>query len=156
MKKKLLMILLCLLFILTGCQTQEEIQQQKEKERIEEITKEVEENTEIPEEAKQWMIDNKSVKVVTILCIKTSNRCEAIKKELEEAKLDIKNYYIELDDLPDNVKDIYKNTYELKDYTGYLPYVIVVNNNKLIATKSDAKNFEDIKTLLIENKIVSE
>ena len=53
MKKKLLLLLLCSLFIITGCQTQEEIQIKKEKERVEEITKEVEENTEIPEEAKQ-------------------------------------------------------------------------------------------------------
>ncbi len=156
MKKKLLLLLLCSLFIITGCQTQEEIQIKKEKERVEEITKEVEENTEIPEEAKQWIIDNRSKKVLTILCIKTSIRCEKIKTDLEEAKLDIKNYYIEVDELSDTVKNVYKTTYELEDYTGYLPYVILVDNNKLIATKSDAKDFEDIKKLLIENKIVSE
>ena len=155
-KKKLLITSLCALLLLTGCQTQEEIMIQKEKERVEEITKEVEENTEIPEEAKQWMIDNRSTKVLTILCVKTSKRCEEIKKGLDEAKFDIKEYYIELDDLNDTVKNVYKTTYELKDYTGYLPYVILVDNNKLVNTKKDIKNFEDLKNFLVENKMVSE
>ena len=154
MKKKLL--ILTLLFFLVGCQTQEEREMEKEKQRVEDITKEVEKNTEIPEEAKNWLIDNKSKTVLTILCLKTSNRCNEIKKGLSEYEKKVKIYYIELDDLEENVKDIYKTTYELNNYTGYLPYVYLVNNNKLITTNQSIKDINDIKKLLVENKVVSE
>jgi hypothetical protein len=154
--KKVLLSVSVIMILLTGCQTQEEINIKKEKERIEGITKEVESNTEIPEEAKTWMIDNKSTQVLTILCIKTSKRCSTLKEELSKNELNIKNYYIDIDELDDKVKNVYKNTYELDSYTGYLPYVILVDNDKLIATKSNVNNIDDIKSFLEENKIVSE
>ncbi len=153
--KKILLTILFLIFI-TGCQTQEERELKKEKQRVDEITKEVEKNTEIPEEAKTWMIDNKSKTVLTILCLKTSNRCVEIQKGLAEYEKEVKIYYIEFDDLDENIKDIYKKTYELDNYTGYLPYVYLVSNNKLIKTNSKVKDITDIKNMLIENKIVSE
>ena len=152
MKKKMLLLITCLLLITTACQTQEEREMEKERERVEEITKEVEKNTEIPEETKSWMIDNKSKKVITILCIKTSDRCNKIKEKINEIEKNIKEYFIELDDLEDNVKDIYKTTYNLDSYTGYLPYVYLVDNNKLIATNSSIKDITDIKNMLTTEK----
>ncbi len=151
MKKKLLFLLIFFGIIVTGCKTQEEIEQEKEKQRIDEITKEVEKNEEIPDETKDWMIDNKSKTVLTILCLKTSNRCKNIESNLSTIEKDIKVYYIELDDLEENVKNIYKTTYNLEDYTGYLPYVYIVSNNKLLATKSDVKNIDDSQNLIKEN-----
>lgn len=150
MKKKIIVII-SMLFLIVGCQTQEEILEQKEKARVDEITNEVKKNAEIPEEAKQWLIDNKSKKVLTIFCIKTSNRCNKIKENISEIEKSIKTYYIELDDLEDEIKDFYKKTYELNDYTGYLPYAILVNNNKLVSTNSTIKDIEDIKTMINEN-----
>ena len=155
MKKKLLFLLLICILV-TACQTQEERELQKEKERVNEITKEIEKNTEVPEETKKWLIDNKAKKVLTILCLKTSNRCNKIKEEIKDIEKNITVYYVELDDLADEVKDIYKTTYSLNGYTGYLPYTFLVDNNKLLATNTSIKDIDDIRTFLKENKIVSE
>lgn len=154
MKKKIFLILL-LIFIFSGCKTQEEIMQEKEKERVDQISKEVEENKEIPQETKEWIIDNKSKKVLTILCIKSSKKCQNIKQNINVFNNNIKTYYIELDDTFENVKDVYKNTYELDNYTGYLPYAFYVNNDILIDKIANINNIEDINNFLIKNKIVS-
>ena len=155
MKKKLI-ILTIFLILLSACKTQEEINEEKEKERINEITKEVEKNTEISEDAKKWLIDNKATKVLTILCMKTSDRCNKLKEDVKDYEKKLKVYYIEMDDLDDATKNVYKTTYELKEYTGYLPYIILVDNNKLIDYSSKINDIKDIKELLIKNKIVSE
>ena len=154
--KKRLFILVIILFLLSACQTQEEREKQKEQERINEITKEVEKNTEISEEAKKWLIDNKSTKVLTILCMKTSARCNKLKEDIKEYEKNLKIYYIEMDETDEGTKETYKTTYELKEYTGYLPYVILVDNNKLIDYSTKVNDIKDIKDLLIKNKIVSE
>ena len=58
--------------------------------------------------------------------------------------------------MEDSKKEAYKNAYELKDYTGYLPYVFIVKNDKFIDYEKDIKSIDDIKKLLVKNKIVSE
>ena len=146
------MLITCVFLITTGCQTQEEREQEKEKQRIDNITEEVKKNTEIPEEAKNWMIDNKSKKVLTILCIKTSNRCLKLKEDIKDLDKTIKVYYIELDDLEEDVKNIYKTTYDLDDYTGYLPYVYLVDNNKLINKNANVKSIDDLKEMITNEK----
>ncbi|MBQ6285216.1 MAG: hypothetical protein IJK67_02765 [Bacilli bacterium] len=155
MKKKLL-ILTFIILLLSACKTQQEMEEEKENQRINEITKEVEKNTEISEEAKKWLIDNKATKVLTIFCMKTSSRCNKLKEEVKEYESKLKVYYIEMDETDDTTKETYKTTYELKEYTGYLPYVILVNNNKLIDYSNKITDIKDIKELLIKNKIVSE
>jgi len=150
--KKILLLITCVFLITTGCQTQEEREQEKEKQRIDNITEEVKKNTEIPEEAKNWMIDNKSKKVLTILCIKTSNRCLKLKEDIKDLDKTIKVYYIELDDLEEDVKNIYKTTYDLDDYTGYLPYVYLVDNNKLINKNANVKSIDDLKEMITNEK----
>ncbi len=150
--KKILLLITCVFLITTGCQTQEEREQEKEKQRIDNITEEVKKNTEIPEEAKNWMIDNKSKKVLTILCIKTSNRCLKLKEDIKDLDKTIKVYYIELDDLEEDVKNIYKTTYDLGDYTGYLPYVYLVDNNKLINKNANVKSIDDLKEMITNEK----
>lgn len=146
--KKILLLITCVFLITTGCQTQEEREQEKEKQRIDNITEEVKKNIEIPEEAKTWMIDNKSKKVLTILCIKTSNRCLKLKEDIKDLDKNIKVYYIEVDDLEEDVKNIYKTTYNLDDYTGYLPYVYLVDNNKLINKNANVKSIDDLKEMI--------
>ena len=150
--KKILLLITCVFLITTGCQTQEEREQEKEKQRIDNITEEVKKNTEIPEEAKNWMIDNKSKKVLTILCIKTSNRCLKLKEDIKDLDKTIKVYYIEFDDLEEDVKNIYKTTYDLDDYTGYLPYVYLVDNNKLINKNANVKSIDDLKEMITNEK----
>ena len=46
------------------------------------------------------------------------------------------------------VKDIYKKTYQLDDYTGYLPYVYLVDNNKLINKNANVKTIDDLKEMI--------
>lgn len=150
--KKILLLITCVFLITTGCQTQEEREQEKEKQRIDNITEEVKKNIEIPEEAKTWMIDNKSKKVLTILCIKTSNRCLKLKEDIKDLDKNIKVYYIEVDDLEEDVKNIYKTTYNLDDYTGYLPYVYLVDNNKLINKNANVKSIDDLKEMITNEK----
>lgn len=154
--KKIVLILLITLVFITGCKTQEEIEKEKEKQRIEEITKEVEKNTEVSEDAKKWLVDNKSKKVLTVLCISTSKRCEEVKVDLKNYESKLKVYYFELDKIEENDANTYKTTYELKNYTGYLPYIYLVDNNKLVDYERDIRKVEDIKTFLVKNKIVSE
>ncbi len=155
MKKKLL-ILTVIILLLSACKTQEEIEEEKEKQRIDEITKEVEKNTEVSEDAKKWLIDNKATKVLTIFCMKTSSRCNKLKEDVKEYENKLKIYYIEMDETDDSTKEIYKTTYELKEYTGYLPYAILVDNNRLIDYLNKISDIKDIKELLVKNKIVSE
>ncbi len=155
MKKKLLILTLIIL-LLSACKTQEEMEEEKEKQRINDITKEVEKNTEISDEAKKWLIDNKATKVLTIFCMKTSSRCNKLKEDVKEYESKLKVYYIEMDETDESTKESYKTTYELKEYTGYLPYIILVDNNKLIDYSNKINDIKDIKDILIKNKIVSE
>ena len=62
----------------------------------------------------------------------------------------IKNI-IEIDKITEEEKDIYKKTYELKDYTGYLPYIMLIEKNKLLVTKTDIYKLEDLKKIIKKN-----
>lgn len=132
-------IFLSILFILCSCNIKDNNNKdiKKEKEKIEIIN-----NNDIPEGVKDWEIELRNGKTITILCISTSNRCNKIKEEIKNRNIFL--YYVELDSINEEEKEYYKNKFELKDYTGYLPYVIYSNNNKLIKTKANVTNIEDI------------
>ena len=148
MKKMLLTILS--LGILCSCQTQEEIQKEQELKELETIKEHVK-NENIPENVKEWLIDSKTQKILTILCTKESKKCEKIKSNIDELNKEVKTYYVEIDKITEEEKDIYKKTYELKDYTGYLPYIMLIEKDKLLVTKTDIYKLEDIKKI-IKNK----
>ena len=143
MKKIILLIIS--IFVLCSCQTQEESIKKQEDKRIEKIKENIKEEK-IPESTKNWLIDTKTKKVLTILCISTSKKCEKIKKEIKEEK-EIEKYYIEIDKISEEEKKIYKETYELNNYTGYLPYLILTNKGKLLNTKTDIYTNDIIKEL---------
>lgn len=151
--KKLFIFILCLI-TLSGCQTQEEIKKQKEQEELNKIKNEVQ-NSEIPEEVKTWTYDVKTKKLSTVFCISTSKKCADFKTILEELKTEynIDYYYFEVDKIDDNVKKHYKDYFELKDYTGYLPYTIISNKDKLITTKTDVLKKEELLSLFEEKKL---
>ena len=134
MKKMLLTILS--LGILCSCQTQEEIKKEQELKELETIKEHVK-NENIPENVKEWLIDSKTQKILTILCTKESKKCEKIKSNVDELNKEVKTYYVEIDKITEEEKDIYKKTYELKDYTGYLPYIMLIEKDKLLVTKTD-------------------
>ena len=145
MKKVLLII--CII-LLTGCKTQEEIKEEKRQEEINKIKEEVN-NTEVPESTKDWLIKTKTENVLTILCITTSNKCNTLKNNLKDLSKDnILVYYYNVDELTNEELKIYKTTYELKDYTGYLPYIILTNNDKLITTIKDTIDIETINNII--------
>lgn len=133
-------IFLSILFILCSCNIKDNNNNkdiEKEKEKNEIIN-----NSDIPEGVKDWEIELRNGKTITILCISTSNRCNKIKEEIKNKNIFL--YYVELDSINEEENEYYKNKFELKDYTGYLPYVIYSNNNKLIKTKANVTNIEDI------------
>lgn len=148
--KKFFISILCLI-ILGGCQTQEEIRKQKEEEELNKIKEEVQ-NSEIPEDVKNWTFDIKTKEVLTVFCISTSKKCETLKTSLEEVKNTngLNYYYFEVDKLDDSIKKNYKEYFELKDYTGYLPYLMLSKNDKLIKTDNDIFNKEDLLNFLTE------
>ena len=148
MKKMLLTILS--LGILCSCQTQEEIQKEQELKELETIKEHVK-NENIPENVKEWLIDSKTQKILTILCTKESKKCEKIKSNVDELNKEVKTYYVEIDKITEEEKDIYKKTYELKDYTGYLPYIMINEKDKLLDTKTDIYKLEDIKKIIKKN-----
>ena len=151
--KKILLII-CLI-LLTGCKTQEEIKEEKRQEEINKVKNEVN-NTEVPESTKDWLIKTKTEDVLTILCITTSNKCNTLKNNIENLSKanNILVYYYNVDELTNEELKIYKSTYELKDYTGYLPYIILTSNDKLITTIKDTIDIDSIKNILKQNKIV--
>ena len=148
MKKMLLTILS--LGILCSCQTQEEIKKEQELKELETIKEHVK-NENIPENVKEWLIDSKTQKILTILCTKESKKCEKIKSNVDELNKEVKTYYVEIDKITEEEKDIYKKTYELKDYTGYLPYIMLIEKDKLLVTKTDIYKLEDIKKIIKKN-----
>ncbi len=142
--KKVLVILLALL-ILCGCETQEQRDIRKHQEEIEKATQEVG-SSNIPENAKKWLVDVKTEKVVTVLCITTSNKCKKIQENFDQINNKFK-YFINLDEIEDDEKNVYKTTFELDDYTSYVPYVIISEKNKLLTTETDI-TIEDINEIL--------
>lgn len=149
-------ILLIYLLMLVSCETKEEMEIRKKNEEIEKIKTELNENN-IPESTKEWLVDINTDKVVTILCLNTSNKCNKLNDEIKEiTDTKYKIYYINLDEITEEEKNIYKNQFEIKDYTGYVPYIIISNRNKLLSTKTDVKNFNEINNILKQLKIVSE
>jgi len=142
--------------MLVSCETKEEMEIRKKNEEIEKIKTELNENN-IPESTKEWLVDINTDKVVTILCLNTSNKCNKLNDEIKEiTDTKYKIYYINLDEITEEEKNIYKNQFEIKDYTGYVPYIIISNRNKLLSTKTDVKNFNEINNILKQLKIVSE
>ena len=144
--KKILLIILSL-GILCSCQTQEEIKKEIELKKIEDIKENVK-NENIPENTKEWIIDTKTRKTLTILCTIESKKCEKIKNNVNKLNEEIKTHYIEIDKISNEEKDIYKKTYELKDYTGYLPYIMLIEKDKLLVTKTDIYKLEDIEKII--------
>ena len=153
--KKYFMLVICLL-MLVSCETKEEMEIRKKNEEIEKIKTELNDNN-IPESTKDWLVDINTEKVVTILCLNSSNKCNKLKDEIQTIEnTEFKTYYINLDEITEEEKNIYKNQFEIKDYTGYVPYIIISNKNKLLFTKTDVKNFNEINDVLKQLKIVSE
>lgn len=143
--KKLFIVLFCIL-LLTGCETKEERDKRLEEEQLKSIKEEVT-KSEVPENAKEWLVDIKSDKVLTVLCISTSNKCTKIKENLNNIK-SIKTYYFNVDEISDEEKDVYKTEFELPNYTGYLPYLILSNDDKLIDTTFDIFEVDDINKFI--------
>ena len=144
--KKILIIIL-IITLLCSCKTQEEIKEEKNKKEINEITENISKEN-IPEKAKQWIIDTKTEKVLTIICTSESKKCNNIKENIEKVNKEVKTYYLEINNMEDVEKEIYKKTYELKDYTGYLPYIMLTNKGKIIESQTDKYKEEDIKKII--------
>lgn len=142
--KKVLLVLLSLL-IICGCETQEQRDIRKHKEEIEKVTQEVN-SSNIPENAKKWLVNIKTEKVVTVLCLTTSNKCKKMQENFDQVNNKLK-YFINLDEIEDEEKNVYKTTFELDDYTSYVPYIMISDSNKLLTTKTDI-TIEEINELL--------
>ena len=71
-----------------------------------------------------------------------------MKNNVNKIKEEIKIYYIEIDNLTEEEKEIYKTTYTLNDYTGYLPYIMLTDKDKLINTKTDIYKLEDLEKII--------
>ena len=142
--KKVLVVLLSLL-IICGCETQEQRDIRKHQEEIDKVTQEVS-SSNIPENAKKWLVDIKTEKVVTVLCITTSSKCKIMQEKFDQVNNKLK-YFINLDEIEDEEKNVYKTTFELDDYTSYVPYIIISDSNKLLTTKTDI-TIEELNELL--------
>lgn len=152
--KKLFMLLL-IIFMLVGCETQEERDARKKSEEIKKINESLT-TSEIPEETRQWLVDTKMENVITVFCITSSKKCEELSNTIEEVKKNngVITHIINLDTIADNVKNVYKTTYELKDYTGYLPYIFITSKEELLYTHTDIISQEELINVLKENEIV--
>ena len=144
--KKMLLIIMSI-SILCSCQTQEELKKKKELDNKNEIKENLDKKN-IPETTKEWIIDSKTEKTLTIICTDKSKKCKEIKNNLKELEKEIKTYYIEIDNITKEEKEIYKTTYELNNYTGYLPYIMLIDNDKLLDTKTDVYKLEDLKKII--------
>ncbi len=144
--KKMLLIIMSI-SILCSCQTQEELKKAKELDNKNEIKENLDKKN-IPETTKEWIIDSKTEKTLTIICTDKSKKCKEIKNNLKELEKEIKTYYIEIDNITKEEKEIYKTTYELNNYTGYLPYIMLIDNDKLLDTKTDVYKLEDLKKII--------
>lgn len=153
---KKLFILVLFILLLTGCKTQEDIQKEKKEEEINKISEELDKE-EVPTEAKEWLINIKTEDVLTVFCISTSKKCATLKEDINSIKKEYKllTYYFEFDKIDENVRKVYKETFKLNDYTGYLPYIIISSKNTLIKTHTDTLSKDDLIKLLKENKIIS-
>ena len=146
--KKVLVVLLSLL-IICGCETQEQRDIRKHQEEIAKATQEVS-SSNIPENAKKWLVDVKTEKVVTVLCITTSHKCKNIQENFDQIDNKLK-YFINLDEIEDDEKNVYKTTFELDDYTSYVPYVMISEKNKLLTTKTNI-TIEELNEILNPKK----
>ncbi len=144
--KKILSVIICL-SILCSCQTQEKIKRENEEKNIKKIKENIDKEK-IPETTKEWKIDTKTKKVLTIICTNKSKKCKDLKNNVNKIKEEIKIYYIEIDNLTEEEKEIYKTTYTLNDYTGYLPYIMLTDKDKLINTKTDIYKLEDLEKII--------
>ncbi len=142
MKKILLGSLILLLLCSCDNNKNTEIKNQT----LENTTNEID-NMNVSEELKAWLNDIKTNKVLTIFCISTSKRCEKIKGSIDEIT-NVNKYIIMLDQLNDEEKSIYKSKFDIKDYTGYVPYLILSDKDKLINTKKNISDINDVKDFI--------
>src|SRR5574344_1601433 len=153
---KRIVILLFLVLLVVGCETAASRDKKKQEEELKKITEEINKN-DVPEESKKWLIDNKTSSVITVFCMSTSKKCESLKELLTdiETNYKLKTYYFNFDEVKDEVKSVYKTTYTIDDYTGYLPYIMVVNKDKLTFTHTDTLDKTNLIDLLTQNKIIN-
>ena len=152
---KKILLLLTTFLLLTSCQTKEEIEEKKKQEEIK-ILKEEINNREVPENTKKWILENETEKVLTILCISTSTKCNKLKENIGTINKSIKTYFFNVDELSEEELKTYKTKYNLEDYTGYLPYIIVSERNKLITTIKDKYKTEEIIEILKREKLIAD
>lgn len=154
--KKIAIVIFLSLF-LVGCETQEERDNRIKKENIDKLQEEYK-DAQMSDTAKDWLVETKLEKVVTILCLSSSKKCEEIKANYETLKNDLKINieFIELDNVSDSDKSVYKTTYKLNDYASYVPYIFITNKGILTSTKTDLYKNEDLINYFKENKIITE
>lgn len=137
---KNIIIFLLIMVMICGCDKNNKSNVdnfKKEKEKLDIIN-----NSNIPDGVKDWEIELHYGETITVLCISTSSRCNKIKDDIKNSEKDI--YYIEIDNVNEQEKEYYKHKFDLKDYTGYLPYVIYSDTNELVKTKTNVKDINDI------------
>lgn len=154
---KKVIILLCLFFLVVGCETKEERDEKKKQEEIKKVTEKLDKQ-ELSEEAKKWLLSTKTEKVITIFCVSTSKKCEEIKAIVDEVQTKYKNitYYYNLDEIDEETKKTLKETYKIDDYASYTPYLFVTIKDKLINTHTGSFTKEEYIEFLKTSKVISE
>ena len=143
MKKTLLII--CLLLILCSCSKKDNNKLNSETNN----TTITDNNIGYTENTKTWLEDISNKKVITIFCLTTSKKCTELNSNINQIK-NTKVYFLYLDEITDEEKNVYKNKYDLKDYTGYTPYLILSDKNKLLKTDTDLYKIDDINKFINE------
>ena len=104
-----------------------------------------------------WYDDINSGKmVVTVIGLTTCQHCQAykpiIKSLANSNKFEL--YFFENDLLSDEQSKKLFNSFDLKDYDGYVPYTFIFDNNKYVAGKVGFSNKNDIIKFLTENDVI--
>ena len=142
--KKILLIT-CLL-ILCSCETKESKIKKEEEKKLNDLTNSVEKSSN-PDSTKEWLISVAKDKVLTIFCISTSSKCSKINENINNIK-GSKVYYLNLDELTDDEKNVYKTKFDISDYTSYVPYLILSDEDKLIKTGTDIYEINSINEFI--------
>ena len=104
-----------------------------------------------------WYNDISSGKqVVTVIGLTTCQHCQAykpvIKSLANNEKFEL--YFFESDLLSDGQANKLINSFDLKDYDGYVPYTFIFKDNEYISGKVGYSNKNDIIDFLKKNNVI--
>lgn len=106
--------------------------------------------------ASDWYNDTLASKVVTVIGSSTCPHCQEYKPVISALaeEFGFKLYFVEADKVTEEDNSVLYESYDLKNYEGYVPYTFIVDKGKFVTDTTGFESKDTTLKFLKENKII--